>query len=332
MKISSERIHPDLRRMGNLLNIVTGSQNTSEAMSKAGQMTQKTLFRRLMNRPKKGIVSQTRQVDQNHRAPVEVMIYQRKEKAHLATGLLWIHGGGYAMGMPELESRSYISHFIEAANTVVVSPNYRLSYQAKAPQAAEDCYTALLWMVEHAEELGIRSDQIAVGGDSAGGGLAAAVVLMARDRGEVNIAFQMPFYPMLDDRMMTASSQYEGVPVWDAVKNRAAWQLYLDGQAGTADISPYAAPARETDYHNLPPLYTFVGDIEPFHDEVLTYVEQMKAAGGQASVTVYPGCYHAFDQLAPKAKISQIAREAYLTWYKQAVNTYTRPQPNASLE
>ena len=180
---------------------------------------------------------------------------------------------------------------VKKYGAVVVCVSYRLSIEAPYPAALEDCHAALCWMKEHAGELGINDSQIMVGGESAGGGLTAALCMYARDKKSVNIAYQMPLYPMLDDRD-TESSRDNHTPIWNTKRNHAAWKLYLKDQSS---IPPYAAPARQTDYSNLPPAYTFVGDIEPFHCETLTYIENLKAAGVEASVDVYPNWFHAYD-------------------------------------
>ncbi len=149
---------------------------------------------------------------------------------------------------------------------VVVSPYYTLSVDKPYPAALDDCYVSLLWLKDNGERYGVRSDQIFIGGDSAGGGLTAALSLYARDKGEVNIAFQMPLYPMLDDRT-TVSSSDNMAPVWNEKSNENGWELYLGGLYGMADVPAYAAPARATDYSGLPPTCSFVGSVEPFLDE-----------------------------------------------------------------
>ena len=116
------------------------------------------------------------------------------------TGVLWIHGGGYISGMKEMVYISRAVELVKSFGAVVVSPGYRLAPLSPYPAAIDDCYAALLYMKQHAAELGVREDQLMVGGESAGGGLCAAVCIRARDSGEANIAFQMPLYPMLDDR------------------------------------------------------------------------------------------------------------------------------------
>jgi len=186
-------------------------------------------------------------------------------------------------------------------------------------------------MKQNAKALGIRDDQIFVGGNSAGGGLAAATTLYARDKGEVNIAFQMPLYPMLDDRMITESSRDNDAPVWDSISNAIAWKMYLGALHGTDKITKYAAPARETDYSGLPPTYTFVGTIEVFHDEVITYANNLRNAGVSVKIDVYEGCFHAFDQFGRQTKIGKDAIKNLLQEFVYAVDHYFAKQPNSNL-
>jgi acetyl esterase/lipase len=154
----------------------------------------------------------------------------------------------------------------------------------------------------------VRPDQLFVMGVSAGGGLTAAVSLMARDRGEVRIAHQMPLYPMIDHRMVTGSSRDNDAPVWGSKHNRIAWDLYLGGLAGD-DVPRYASPALETDYSDLPPTSTFVGDLDPFLDETVAYAEGLAAAGVAVEFRRYPRCYHGFDMIRPGAKVSRAAKD-----------------------
>jgi len=237
--------------------------------------------------------------------------------------VLWIHGGGYVTGMAEMIYFSRAIDLVRKYGAVVVTPEYRLAGKAPYPAALEDCYTALLWLREHAAGLGACPDRIMVGGESAGGGLTAALCMYARDRGEVNIAFQMPLYPMLDDRD-TESSRDNHAPVWNTRLNHAAWKRYLAGVSG--DISAYAAPARQTDYAGLPPAYTFVGDIEPFYCETLEFVRQLDEAGVAARVDVYPGCFHAFDMLTPFRKVSRQAIARFEEEYLYAAEHYIARQ------
>jgi acetyl esterase/lipase len=248
-----------------------------------------------------------------------------KEKGMNQPGVLWLHGGGYALGSPE-QSKIYARRFIEESNCVVVAPDYRLSIEAPYPAALEDSYEALLWMKNHAKELRICDNQLMVGGDSAGGGLTAALTLYARDKGEVNIAFQMPLYPMLDDRMTTESAKDNNAPVWNSKSNFNGWKLYLGGLFGTPNVPYYAAAARAEDYSNLPPTATFVGDLEPFRDETVQYVSNLRKAGVPVEFEIYKGCYHGFDQMCPKAEVSKKALDLIVNSFKYAVDHYYAEQ------
>jgi len=235
-----------------------------------------------------------------------------------ATGLLWIHGGGYAIGAPE-QDFFFVDPLTRDGSCVAVMPAYTLATKAPYPAALEDCYLALKWMKEHAQELGINPRQLFVGGDSAGGGLTAAVCLYARDKGEVNIAYQMPLYPMLDDRMLTASSQNNDAPVWNTASNEAAWALYLEG---TEAVPIYAAPARAENLRNLPPACTYVGTIEPFHDETVDYVNRLREQGVEVAFKEYEGCFHAFDMMGAGTNVGKDARAFLLENFRNAQKRY----------
>jgi acetyl esterase/lipase len=184
-----------------------------------------------------------------------------------------------------------------------------------------------VWLRDNAARLGVRHDQLAVGGASAGGGLTAAVTLYARDKGDVAVAFQMPLYPMLDDRASTESARENNVPVWDAVTNTSAWKLYLGPLSGSSDIPAYAAAARCEDYAGLPPTLTYVGDLETFLDETVAYVDNLRAAGVPVEFEIFPGAYHGFDGFVPKAAVSVQAIQLRNRWFRHAVTTYFAPQP-----
>ena len=163
-----------------------------------------------------------------------------------------------------------------------------------------------------------------VGGESAGGGLTAALCMYAKDKGEVNIAFQMPLYPMIDHRDTESSRDNHGIS-WNTRRNHAAWKLYLRGQEGD-DVPAYASPSRRTEYDGLPPCYTFVGDREAFYCETLQYAENLKKAGVPASVDIYPTGFHAFDMLLPFRKISKKAIAAFEREYLYAAEHYSAEQ------
>ena len=211
-------------------------------------------------------------------------------------GILWIHGGGYVVGMAAMVYGSMGKLLAKRYGGVVISPEYRLAKKAPYPAALEDCYAALKYMYGHADELGIDRARIIVGGESAGGGLAAAVCQYARDKGEVPVSFQIPLYPMLDCED-TDSSRDNHAHGWNTRKNHKGWRWYLRDLYGTDKVPPYASPSRATDYSGLPPCFTYVEDGEPFYDETLAYVRSLNDAGIDAHAGVFHGNFHAFDML-----------------------------------
>ena len=237
-----------------------------------------------------------------------------------APGILWLHGGGYMAGMKEMVHMSRAVDLVKNYGATVISPDYRLAIVKPYPAAVEDCYDALLYLKAHVKELEINKDQIMVGGESAGGGLCAAVCMMARDRREVNVAYQMPLYPMLDN-FDTETSAHNHGKVWNTRKNHMAWKLYLRKNA-EKEVSPYAAPARQTDYANLPPAYSFVGDREPFYAETCTYINNLKQAGIEAELDVYNSNMHAFDMMKPQLEISKQAALTFNKHFEYAMDHY----------
>jgi len=258
---------------------------------------------------------------------MKVLIYKpEKPSEEPATGILWLHGGGYMTGMPAMAGLlGRPSPLVRKYGAVLVSPGYRLGKKGRYPNALEDCYEALRYMVTHADELGIRSDQIFIGGESAGGGLCAALCLLARDRGEFRIAFQMPLYPMIDDRDTDSSRDNRNI-VWNTRLNHMGWKTYLGPLYGTDDVPAYAAPARAEDLAGLPPAYTFVCTGEPFHCETIDYVRRLKEAGVEAEIDVFEGLFHAFDLLAPRKTESVQAAESFEAAFLQAREHYFAPQ------
>ena len=258
---------------------------------------------------------------------IAMLVLTPKNREKSGPVVLWIHGGGYFLGMKEMVYASRAAGLVEKYGAVVVSPGYRLAPKHPYPAALEDCYAVLFWLRDFARSLGGRADQIMVGGESAGGGLAAALCMLARDKGDVNIAFQMPLYPMLDNLDTETSRENHG-RVWNTRRNRLGWKKYLGDDARKADVSPYAAPARQTDYAGLPPCYTFVGRGEPFCAETLAYVEALKAAGVEAEADVYDTDYHAFDMLKPGWDVSKAAAERFNERFRYAMEHYFAPQNN----
>lgn len=247
------------------------------------------------------------------------------KKAEKAPGVLWIHGGGFQSGSSRDVYVTRALSLVVKFGMVLIAPDYRLSRKHPYPAGLHDCFATLLWIKEHTDDLGIRPDQIMVGGESAGGGMTAALCMLARDRKAVNIAFQMPLYPMLDDRD-TDSSRDNHARNWNTKRNHKAWKRYLRDAYGTEIIPRYAAPARCTDFRGLPPCYTYVGDIEPFRDETLAYVRKLQEAGIHAEADVYPNWFHAYDILMPAAKESREAIARFEEKVSYAVSHFFAPQ------
>ncbi len=216
-----------------------------------------------------------------------------------APALLWIHGGGYVIGTADMDDH-VCAQFSTRLGITVAAVEYRLAPDHPYPAALQDCYAALTWL---AGLPGLDRRRVAIGGASAGGGLAAALALWARDHGSspdaVTPAFQLLVYPMLDDRSaMTADKP--NYRLWNTDSNRFGWTAYL----GDADPS-VAVPARRDDLSGLPPAWIGVGTNDLFHDEDLAYAERLRAAGVPCDVEVVPGAFHGFDSWAAKAAVSQ---------------------------
>lgn len=253
-----------------------------------------------------------------------VKIYEKKDRGNeLLPAVFWIHGGGYVLGHPDVDD-GICEMFVLEANCVVVSVDYRLAPEHPYPAAIGDCYAGLKWMVENAENLRINTSKIGIAGASAGGGLTAALALLARDRGGPEIIFQMPLYPMIDDRNNSLSSheitENDFSRVWNRESNMAAWKMYL-GDMDLKDVPQYAAPARAKDLSGLPPTYTCVGQLDPFRDETIAYVTRLAQAGVPVEFHLYPGCFHGFDAYSSNAKISRQARNEYVKAMAKALHT-----------
>jgi len=209
--------------------------------------------------------------------------------------LLWIHGGGYVIGTAQQDDL-ICQRFSKRLGILVASVEYRLAPEHPYPAGLEDCYSALTWL---AGLPAVDPERVAIGGASAGGGLAAALALLARDRGEVTPTFQLLVYPMLDDRS-SRTAENPNYRLWNTRSNRFGWRAYL----GYADPQ-VAVPARRDDLSGLPPAWIGVGTHDLFHDEDLAYAERLTNAGVPCQVEVVPGVFHGFDMWASKAPVSQ---------------------------
>ncbi|MCV7228790.1 alpha/beta hydrolase [Mycolicibacterium komossense] len=219
-----------------------------------------------------------------------------------------VHGGGFTVGSAAMDDAANIAMARELG-VVVVSVEYRLAPETPFPGPLEDCYAGLVWVAENTERLGIDPANIVIHGVSAGGGLCAALALLARDRGGPAIAFQYLGVPELDDRLATTSMQsYVDTPLWNLPAAENSWDSYLGkGVRGTADVSPYAAPSRATDLTGLPPAYISAMQFDPLRDEDIAYAQGLLAAGVTVELHLFPGTFHG-SMLAVGAAVSK--REA----------------------
>lgn len=234
--------------------------------------------------------------------------------------LLHMHAGGYMIGRPEITDTRNRALAADL-DIVVVSVDYRLAPENPHPAPIEDCHAALVWLHDQAAALGVDPARIAVGGESAGGGLAAALALLARDRGSVPIAIQMLIYPMLDDRTGNgvAPAPLTGDFVWTARSNAFGWQSLLAGAAGGPDTSPYAAAARAHDLTGLPPAFIVAAPLDVLYEENIAYAGRLIRAGVPTELHVYSGTYHAFD-IAADAEVSRNYQRDYRAALRRALD------------
>lgn len=280
----SDEYHPDLRRIARVLPRGTFTRRTIPVI--------RALTRRLASRkPPRGVEVLTLP------SGVGVRLHRPSMAAHVGGALLWIHGGGYVIGTAAQDDK-LCRRFVQRLGVAVAAVDYRLAPEHPYPAALEDCYDALIWL---SNLPGIDSAKIIVGGASAGGGLTAALALLARDRGTVTPAFQLLVYPMVDDR----SSDRPGIEnpryrMWNPSSNRLGWDAYLRGADRDA-----AVPSRRTDLSGVAPAWIGVGSLDPLHDEDVDYARRLADAGVPCELHTVAGAFHGFDLVAPRAGVSQ---------------------------
>ena len=257
---------------------------------------------------------------------VPVRVYAPAEQDGPLPGLLFIHGGGFILGNVEMFDGD-AKRIAAEVGAVVVSVDYRLAPENPFPAGLDDCYAALVWTAAAADELGIDLARLAVGGDSAGGGLAAAVALLARDRGGPALCFQYLGIPELDDRLDTPSMRaYHDTPLWHRPAAEFSWDSYLGpGVRGTEGVSPYAAPARMADLSGLPPAFVNVCQFDPLRDEGIAYAQRLAQANVLTELILYPGTFHGSGMIAASAVTKRIISDQ-LAALRRALHAQV-PQP-----
>ena len=244
---------------------------------------------------------------------IPVRIYRREDLAR-PPALVYFHGGAFSTGDLDTEDAVCVHYALEAG-CAVISVDYRLAPEHRYPAGLEDCFAALGAVIEQAGELDLDSEHVAVGGGSTGAGLAAAVALLARDRGGPVLALQLLVLPVLDDALDTPSVRAgTDAPMLDSAGLAAMWRLYLGPD--TADAEPYAAPARATDLARLPPAYVMVAGMDPARDGGIGYARRLMEAGVEVELHVVPGVPHAFDVLP--LPVAERARDEYVAAVRRA--------------
>jgi acetyl esterase/lipase len=262
------------------------------------------------------VVTQDRTVPGPEGAPdISVRIYRPVGTTGALPGVFYIHGGGMVLGTVAGEDAT-ATMVCDEVQAVVVSVEYRLAPEHPHPAPLEDCYAGLVWTAENAADLGIDPSRLAIHGHSAGGGLAIATAMLARDRGGPDLRFMMPIYPMIDDSNTTASShEITDVGIWDRGANLEAWGWYLGGK----EADQYAAPARAEDVSGLPPAFIDVGTADLFRDEDIAFAQRLMQAGVPCEFHVNPGAYHASETFAPDAALSKRIRAMRLDALRRAL-------------
>lgn len=248
---------------------------------------------------------------QDAQSKIRLRVYRPNPSISPMPALLWLHGGGYVIGKPEMDDQR-CAQFVRELGITVVSVAYRRAPQHPFPAALDDAYAALKWMAQ-ASALDIDPQRIAIGGSSAGGGLAAALAQLAHDRREVTPVFQLLLYPMLDDRTVLRGELDDHNSItWDQKSNRFGWESYLGQACGATHAANYAVPARRNDLRGLPPAWIGVGSLDLFYDENVAYAQRLRASGVMCDLEVVTGAFHGFDAIGASATVIEDFKKAQL--------------------
>ena len=282
--------HPELRWLAAVL---------PRGGGRAPSSASRRFDRFLLERSRKG-------VDIEATGAASVRLHQPSRSTGETAALLWIHGGGLIGGFAAMDD-SFCRTVARELDITVAAVEYRRAPEHRFPAALDDCYEALLWLANRDD---VDSSRIAIGGASAGGGLAAALVLLAHERGEITPAFQLLSYPMLDDRTVLRTDIDErDFRLWNNAKNAYGWASYLGVPAGSVGVSAFAAPARAESLAGLPDAWIGVGTLDLFYDEDVEYARRLAAAGVSCDLHVVDGAFHGFDAIFPWSRVARAYRE-----------------------
>lgn len=316
-----ERVDPELRKALEVaLKEFDQPLNADTVAPRRASMKEMTNLLKANYTPPEGIELEVISIPARNAPDIELRIARPQNASGPLPAILWMHGGGYVMGDAEIDDPT-IMRFAKNANCIAVSVQYRLAPEHPYPAPLDDCYTALKWMADQAVEQGIDKNRIAIGGSSAGGGLAAGLALLARDRAEVALCGQVLIYPMIDDRNTApANPDNTDTLVWNRASNIYGWGAYLGKTPASADVDVYAAPSRAEDLSGLPPACIPTGALDLFVHENIAYAQNLIKAGVATDFHVFAGAPHGFNTLAPNATVSRACNQVVQDFVKQVLN------------
>ena len=257
------------------------------------------------NKPKDVVVKEFKTKSYDG-AEIDLRWYE-KHGSKPGSAIVYIHGGGMFAGSAKMYE-AIVGRYVSQSGVPALSVEYRLAPEHPAPTPVEDAYAGLVWLHEHVADLGVDPKRIAIMGDSGGGGIAASLAHLAKEKGGPGIAKQILIYPMLDDRNVESDDHLTPFLTWTTADNETGWGALLGERRGKEGVPPKDAPGRMTDATGLPPMYIDTGELDLFRDETYEYARKFGKAGVNVEMHVYPGCPHAFEHLAPTSKV---AKQAY---------------------
>lgn len=299
MNSDSSKIHPELRPVANRSPKFLFSRKNLWLIRWVTNLTP------ALKTPADILVENVFITGQDDQTKIRLRIYKPKSSSSPTPVFIWLHGGGYVMGKPEMDDLRCVQTVRESGISIV-SVDYRVAPKYPFPAGLEDGYSALKWVEAHSQQIGIDAQRIAIGGASAGGGLAAALAQLAYDRQEIKPIFQLLVYPMLDDRTVLRTDIDDSNNfTWTQESNRFGWESYLGAKCGADDVPAYSVPARRADLSGLPPAWIGVGTLDIFHDEDKAYAQKLMECNVECDLHIVQGAFHGFDVLDGQLSIVQ---------------------------